>query len=78
MLVGGSTLFTGMKERVKKDVQSLCVSSVTPDVEATADRKNLCWLGGAILSQIPKFDSMYITKKEWEEFGPQIVHRKCF
>ena len=49
-----------------------------PEVDAPADRKNLCWLGGAILSQISRFDHMYITKKEYDEDGKKIVHRKCF
>jgi actin-related protein len=35
-------------------------------------------LGGAILSLIEKFDNMWITRKDYEEGGKQVVHRKCF
>ena len=51
-----------------------------PEVEAPADRKYSCWLGGAILSLIDKFDKnhMWISKREWEEHGSALVHRKCF
>ena len=27
---------------------------------------------------INNFQSMWITKSEYEESGPQVVHRKCF
>ena len=49
-----------------------------PEVEAPADRKYSCWLGGAILSLIEKFEPMWITKKEYDDQGSSIVHRKCF
>jgi actin-related protein len=49
-----------------------------PAVYAPADRKHSCWLGGAILSQMAKFEMMWITKKEYDEVGKSIVHMKCF
>jgi len=49
-----------------------------PDVDAPASRNYLCWLGGATLSSISKFNQMYISRREFEEFGRSIVHRKCF
>ena len=49
-----------------------------PDVFAPPDRKYSCWLGGAILALIEKFDGMWIKKSEAEEQGAKIVHRKCF
>ena len=50
VLAGGSTMFDGMKERMKKEIQALAPSTMGPEVEAPADRKYSCWLGGAILS----------------------------
>jgi actin-related protein len=35
------------------------------------------WLGGSILGSIGTFHDMYITRKEYEEWGPAIVNRKC-
>jgi len=78
VLAGGSTMFPMMKDRMKKEILALAPSPMQPDVEAPADRKYSCWLGGAILSLIEKFDPMWITLKEFKEFGPSIVHRKCF
>lgn len=79
VLAGGCTMFFGMKDRMKKEIQALAPSPMGPEVEAPADRKYSCWLGGAILSQIDKFDGMWIKRKEWEDQGGgRIVHRKCF
>ena len=71
-------MFPGMKDRMRKEIQALAPSPMVHEVDAPADRKNLCWLGGAILSQISRFDHMYITKKDLDEYGKSIVHRKCF
>jgi len=50
VLAGGCTMFEGMKDRMKKEIQALAPSPMGPEVEAPADRKYSCWLGGAILS----------------------------
>lgn len=79
VLAGGCTMFEGMKDRMKKEIQALAPSPMGPEVEAPADRKYSCWLGGAILSLIEKFEPMWISRKEYEDHGgPTIVHRKCF
>ena len=78
VLAGGCTMFEGMQGRMKKEIQALAPSPMGPEVEAPADRKYSCWLGGAILSLIDKFEPMWITKKEYDDVGSQIVHRKCF
>ena len=62
-------MFPGMKDRMKKEIQALAPSPMGPDVDAPADRKHLCWLGGATLASIPKFNQMYITRREFEENG---------
>jgi actin-related protein len=27
---------------------------------------------------LPSFEDMWITKNEYDEYGPSIIHRKCF
>jgi actin-related protein len=77
VLAGGSTMFEGMRNRMKKEIQALAPSPMQPEVIAPADRKFSCWLGAAILSKISAFDNIWITKKEWDD-DHNIVHRKCF
>ena len=79
VLAGGCTMFEGMKERMKKEIQALAPSPMGPEVDAPADRKYSCWLGGANLSLIEKFEPMWISKKDYDDNGgSSIVHRKCF
>lgn len=79
VLAGGCTMFKGMKDRMKKEVQALAPSNYMPEVESPADRKHSAWLGGAILSSMPRFEPMFIKRSEYEEEGSAaIVHRKCF
>jgi len=80
VLCGGSTLFAGLPERLTKELQKLAPESISSKVKVTAvpERKNSTWIGGSILSSISTFSSMWITKEEYQEAGPSIVHRKCF
>ncbi len=71
-------MFPNMKDRMKKEIQALAPSTMGPEVDAPADRKYSCWLGGAILSLIERFDTMWITSKNYDDLGKSIVHRKCF
>ncbi|KAK7083522.1 Actin, alpha skeletal muscle [Halocaridina rubra] len=45
---------------------------------APPERKYSVWIGGSILASLSTFQSMWITKEEYDESGPGIVHRKCF
>jgi actin beta/gamma 1 len=45
---------------------------------APPERKYSVWLGGSILASLSTFQQMWISKAEYDESGPSIVHRKCF
>jgi len=51
---------------------------VKPKVVAPPERKYSVWIGGSILSSLTTFQTMWITKREYDEAGPTIVHNKCF
>jgi len=80
VLSGGTTCFTGLPERLTKEVSKLCPQSMVSKVKVNAvpERKYCVWIGGSILSSISTFATMWITKEEYDEAGPSIVHRKCF
>ncbi len=50
----------------------------TNQVVAPPERKYSVWIGGSILSSLSTFQQMWISKGEYDESGPTIVHRKCF
>lgn len=78
VLSGGSTMFPGIAERLSKDIVALAPSSMKIKVVAPPERKFSVWIGGSILSSLSTFQTMWITKGEYEESGASIVHRKCF
>lgn len=80
VLSGGTTLFAGLPERLTKEVQKLAPQNIASRVKVIAvpERKYCVWIGGSILSSISTFSCMWITKEEYQEAGPSIVHRKCF
>ncbi|PIC15785.1 hypothetical protein B9Z55_022627 [Caenorhabditis nigoni] len=47
-------------------------------IVAPLERKYAVWMGGSILASLNSFQEMWISKEEYDESGPSIVHRKCF
>jgi len=80
VLSGGTTMFPGLSERLTREVQKLAPQTMNSKVKviATPERKYSVWIGGSILSSLNNFQNMWITKAEYDDSGPQIVHRKCF
>jgi len=77
VLAGGSTMFTGMTARIERELKILAPSSTRIRVIAPPDRHNSAWLGGSIMSSVSSFQSAWISKEEYDETGPDVVHRKC-
>jgi len=78
VLSGGTPMFPGIAERLTKALVSLAPAAVKIRVVAPAERKYSVWIGGSILSSLTTFQGMWISKAEYNESGPSIVHRKCF
>jgi actin-related protein len=78
VMSGGTTMFPGIPERLSKEVTALAPSTMKIKVLAPNERKFLVWIGGSILSSLSTFQTMWITKAEYQESGAPIVHRKCF
>ncbi|CAL4172053.1 unnamed protein product [Meganyctiphanes norvegica] len=78
VLSGGTTMYPGIADRMQKEITALAPSSVKIKIIAPPERKYSVWIGGSILSSLSTFQTMWITREEYEESGPGIVHRKCF
>ncbi|XP_064418444.1 actin-3-like isoform X1 [Latimeria chalumnae] len=78
ILSGGSTLFPGIENRLSKELTKMVPAGSPVTVSAPPDRQMSVWIGGSILSSLLAFQDMWITKSEYKEVGPNIVHRKCF
>ncbi|GBG88972.1 hypothetical protein CBR_g48582 [Chara braunii] len=78
VLSGGSTMFPGIADRMSKEITAAAPAAVKIKVVAPPERKYSVWIGGSILASLSTFQQMWISKQEFEESGPPIVHRKCF
>ena len=77
VLSGGNTLFPGFTDRMQKEITALAPPNMRVKVIAPPKRKYSVWNGGSILASLSTFQQMWITKEEYDESGPSIVHRKC-
>lgn len=77
VLAGGNTLFTGLRERLSKEVTALAPAKVKVNILAPPERRYSAWIGGSVLGSLSTFQSMWIRGEEYDEAGPKIVHQKC-
>jgi len=77
VMSGGTTMFPHVDQRLKKEIEALAPPSMTIKIVAPPERKYSVWIGGSILSSLSTFEEMWVTKEEYDESGPSIVHRKC-
>ena len=71
-------LILGLCDRLNKELSALAPSGTKVKVIAAPERKYSVWIGGSILGSLSTFQQMWISKQEYDECGPSIVHRKCF
>jgi len=77
VLSGGSTMFPGIAERMNKEIKAKAPTSMNVKIVAPPERKYSVWIGGSILASLSTFEEMWVTKEEYDDSGPSIVHRKC-
>jgi len=78
VLAGGSSMFPGIDERIQKEMLSYSPGGMKVQVIAPPERKYSTWIGGSIMASLSTFQSLWVSKEEYDESGPSIVHRKCF
>lgn len=75
VLSGGTTMFPGISDRMQKELAALAPSSMKVKVIAPPERKYSVWIGGSILASLSTFQNLWVSKEEYDESGPGIVHR---
>jgi len=76
ILSGGSSLYSGMAERLQSEITDLASPNIKAKVLDIPDRKYSVWLGASLLASLSAFGQMSIVRKEYDEYGPSIIHRK--
>lgn len=70
-------MLEGIEMRMKEEITALAPALMSIKILAPRG-SNSAWIGGSILASLSTFQQMWISKQEYDESGPQIVHRKCF
>lgn len=77
VLSGGTSLLAGLRERLEADLAGGAATGVRVRVHAAEGRQLLPWQGGALLSSLPGFGQMWISRAEYEAGGAAVVHARC-
>ncbi|KAG8801405.1 actin [Serendipita sp. 398] len=93
VLSGGTTMYSGIADRLTKELTHLAPTSMKVRVAAPPERKYSVWIGGSILgmkkldlspiklivrlASLSTFQNLWISKQEYDESGPGIVHRSA-
>ncbi|XP_068928866.1 actin, cytoplasmic 2-like [Petaurus breviceps papuanus] len=78
VLSGGTTMYPGIADSIQKEITALVPSTMKIKIIAPPEHKYSVWIGGSILASLSTFQQMWISKQEYDEPGPSIVHHKCF
>lgn len=86
ILAGGTSRLRGLVEKLKVQLQNLSLPSVKTII-STAQTKDdgrgnfgseyTDWVGGSIVATLSTFQQMWVTRDEYNEAGPTVIHRKC-
>jgi len=68
-------MFEGFGDRMQKELEKLTPAKVRPVLPP--ERKYSVWIGGSILASLSTFQQVWISKEDYNEEGPTIVHCKC-
>jgi actin-related protein len=78
VLSGGTTMYPGFGKRMQRELAALAPGSMRIRVLYPDDRKHSVFIGGSMLSDLDTFYSMCVSRTEYRDNGPKIMHRKCF
>eukprot|EP01084_Bolivina_argentea_P129916 229401_1 len=73
ILSGGNTMFDGFDKRLRKEIKMLAPNKQIINVISKENRKYLSWIGGSIFISTKEMNDKWITKYEYEDYGPSIV-----
>ncbi len=81
-------MFPGFSSRLESEVKTLYKERILKNsggeikinlnIIDTPRRKYSVFIGACFLANLyGEYEDYWISKKEWEEIGPSIIHKKC-
>ena len=71
-------MLPGIADRLQNEVAALAPSTMKIKIIEPPERSYSVWRGGSILGSLSIFAQQWISKMEYDEYGPSVVHKKCF
>ncbi|KAK9715181.1 hypothetical protein RND81_06G148000 [Saponaria officinalis] len=78
ILTGGSTLFPHFAERLEKELRPLVPDDYQVKITTQEDPILGVWRGGSLLASSPDFETMCVTKFDYEEEGSARCSKRFF
>ena len=80
IIAGGSTLLDGFSDRLKVEIGRYYGGKYKDrmDIINIKERNNLQWIGASTYSLMQIFKGLCTSKDEYNSFGAEAVHNKCF
>lgn len=82
ILGGGNTMIKNFPERLKKELlknfKDNDDNSNFVKINAQNERIYSAWIGASVVCSISNFQQMWISKNDYEEVGPNIIHKKYY
>ncbi|XP_076658274.1 actin-related protein 2 isoform X3 [Halictus rubicundus] len=86
VLSGGSTMYPGLPSRLEREIKQLYLQRVLKNdtsklskfklrIEDSPRRKDMVFMGGAVLAEITKDRDVWITREEYEEKGLNVLKK---
>lgn len=79
ILTGAGSLIEKLPERLQADLQALYPNPRVRVIASsgTVERKFGAWIGGSVLGSLGSFHQMWVSRREYEEFGAGVVEKRC-
>ncbi|KAI8361183.1 actin 3 [Mortierella sp. GBAus27b] len=75
VLAGGNTMFPNIDGRLYKELSIIATSRRNLTIVAPPERKYSAWIGGSVVASLSTFQNACISRQDYFEYGPSVVHR---
>lgn len=74
VLAGGSTMYTGYGDRLLRELRKLSPFNTKITISAPPMRIFSTWVGGSILASLAAFNTMWVTREDYNDAGAERLH----
>lgn len=80
VIAGGSSKFPGMTERLTTELRKRTVKipGFKVNIDSMPFKQFSAWAGGSLLASLDGLKGFWLTRKEYEDGGPEAVCTKFF